>query len=485
MPPSRQKKNKQGNKQRDLDDIIENGEGGHFSGDRSRAVWWVINEMLRRGKAPGEIVGVLLDRNNKISEHVYDQNNPPDYAWRQVTEATSGTNWMGKTMTPQSVAAGNLANALLGLREDPELRDALGFDQMLNILVLRQWPFDRASNFTPRPLTDPDVGRFQEYLQWKGLRRLGKDVAFQAVEVRARECSYHPVRDYLKALRWDGTERLPKWLSYYLGVDPIEEGRNPYVARVGTWFLISMVARVFQPGCRADHMLILEGAQGILKSTACRVLGGEWFSDHLPEITAGKDVSQHLRGKWLIEVPELHAMNRAETTLLKSFISRTTERFRRSYGRVEVVEPRQCTFIGTTNKKAYLRDETGGRRFWPVLTSSIDIEALAADCDQLFAEAVARFQRDEPWWPDKDFETEYAAPQQDERYEPDAWEDLIRPFLDGVTKTTILQVARSALDFKAERLGTTDQRRIAAILELLGWKRCEKRGTGGIRFWEK
>jgi hypothetical protein len=117
MPPSRQKKNKQGNKQRDLDDIIENGEGGHFSGDRSRAVWWVINEMLRRGKAPGEIVGVLLDRNNKISEHVYDQNNPPDYAWRQVTEATSGTNWMGKTMTPQSVAAGNLANALLGLRE--------------------------------------------------------------------------------------------------------------------------------------------------------------------------------------------------------------------------------------------------------------------------------------------------------------------------------------------------------------------------------
>lgn len=370
----------------------------------------------------------------------------------------------------------NLANALTVLRA--VLPNSFAYDEMLCAPMLMKAVADE-SGFGPRPLTDVDVGVIQERLQTLGLDRIGKDTMHQAIDVRAYECRFNPVRDYLEELEWDGTERLTGLFPVYFGAE-----LSPYTERVGLMFLVSMVARIFDPGCKADHMPIIEGPQGALKSTACRILGADWFSDHLPDVAGGKDISQHLRGKWLIEVAEMHAMSKADATLLKAFITRTTERYRPSFGRKEVIEPRQCIFIGTTNREVYLRDETGGRRFWPIKAGQIDIDALTRDRDQLFAEAVKCHRAGVCWWPDKDFEREYIMPEQAERYEADTWEETIASFIDVRTKVTIGEVAREALRIDTPRIGTADQRRIAAALEQLGWKRLNK-DWKGIRWWVK
>ena len=335
--------------------------------------------------------------------------------------------WTDNLMCGKNGPLNNVANALVALRSEPTLHNVVARDEMLCAAVLMR--NDADPSFVPRPITDDDITAIQEFLQWQGLKSLSKDVLHQAVQKCARERAFHPVRDYLNALQWDGTPRLATWLNAYTGAEP-----NEYHARIGSMFLISMVARIFAPGCRADYMIVLEGPQGIMKSTLCRLLAGTWFSDNLPNLNNDKDVSQHLRGKWLIEVAEMHAMSKHDVSLLKSFISRTTERYRPSYGRLEVIEPRQCIFIGTSNKDTYLRDETGGRRTWPVVTTVIDIDALVRDRDQLFAEAVQRYRDGAQWWPDKDFEREHIAPVQASRYEADAWEEPIGDWLDANTK---------------------------------------------------
>jgi predicted P-loop ATPase len=335
------------------------------------------------------------------------------------------------------------------------------------------------NDFTPRPLTDVDVGIMQERLQHLGLSRVGKDTMHQAVDVRAGERAFHPIRRYLDGLVWDGTPRMSKLFSDYFGAAP-----GPYVESVSRMFLIGMVARIFKPGCKADYMPVIEGPQGVLKSMGCAVLAGQWFSDNLPDISVGKDASQHLRGKWLIEVAEMHAMGKVESSLLKSFISRQAERYRPSYGRKEVIEPRQCIFVGTTNKDTYLRDETGGRRYWPIKAGKIDIDALIRDRDQLLAEAMAAFRKGERWWPDKDFEREHMVPEQEARYEGDVWEETIKSFVEARSRVTIGQVAKEALFMETPKIGTADQRRISAVLISLGWRRQPKDGEGK-RWWSK
>ncbi len=401
--------------------------------------------------------------------------------WRHIRDRDAHADWLDRCQKDEKGdPRPNLANTMLALREDARLKDLVAFDEMLRApLLLRPIPtklVQQTELFEPRSLLDTHVTSLQEFLQLTGLEKISKDTTHQAVDLRAAECGFHPVRDYLNALQWDGARRLESWLHRYLGAQ-----QNDYTAGIGAMFLIAMVARVMRPGCKCDYMLVLEGPQGVRKSTACVILGGSWFSDNLPDVrTAGKDVSQHLNRKWLIEVAEMSALDKAEAAALKAFITRTTERYRPSYGRKDVIEPRQCMFIGTTNKAVYLRDETGGRQFRPVQVGVIDTDALAHDRDQLFAEALEYYRNGQCWWPSQAFEVEHIAREQEARFETDAWEEVISGWLGPRSRITVLEVAKEALSIETPRLGTSDQRRISAILERLGWRRAP---SHGVRWW--
>jgi predicted P-loop ATPase len=379
----------------------------------------------------------------------------------------------------------DVANVLIALRNDPQLVEAFAFDEMQQeTMVIRSLPIapgGHAGEAPPKRLADDDVTRTQEYLQHCGLPKIGREIVGQAIEARAREGRFHPIRDYLNRVEHDGEPRLNTWLKVYMGA----EGGDNYLAAIGSMFLIAMVARIFEPGCKCDYMLVLEGEQGVMKSLACKVLAGEeYFSDDLGDM-ANKDAKQHVIGKWLIEESELANFTRATTETLKSFLSRTSEKFRPPYGKNQIVAPRQCVFVGTTNRGDYNKDETGARRLWPVkVVGRIDIEALKRDRDQLFAEAVERYRMAEHWWPDPDFEAETIRPEQHERRSIDAWQQPIAEWLEGrrSTKVTVMEVAVGALFMERAKLGTADQNRIKGCMSLEQWKKEEQRSSAGY-YW--
>jgi predicted P-loop ATPase len=434
----------------------------------------VLNELALTGVEAREVVLPGLPPKGDVMDWIKAGGTADKLAaltaevWRTKAEPRGAAAWL-----PDCIKDHNgqplpiLANVATALRSDPDLKNLLVYDEMARLILITKPML--------MPVQDHFVSGLQERLQRAGLPRIGTDVTHQAVEMRARECGFHPVRDYLERLRWDGAPRLNAWLSFYLGAE-----QSLYTANIGRWFAIAMVARIIRPGCKCDYMLILEGEQGAGKSSACQILAGKWFSDSLPDLYQGDAVrlSTHVRNKWLIEIGELSSIGRAHADALKAFLTQTDERYLPKYGRTEVIEPRQCLFIGTTNKTAYLRDETGGRRFWPVKVGAIDLEALRRDRDQLFAEAMVALRAGEQWWPDRAFEAQYIQPEQDARYEADPWETVIAEYLASAEETTVIDVARHALFMDTPKVGTTEQRRITAVMERIGWIRGTRTKKG-------
>lgn len=302
---------------------------------------------------------------------------------------------------------------------------------------------------------DPPDSRLDSYASayvahWLGRQRgllVSDDNAHKAAEIasKAKGRSYHPVRDYLHGLDWDGERRLDGFVATYLGGE-----RTAYTAAAWRCWMISAVARVMRPGCQVHHVPILEGEQGSGKSSAVRALLPDetWMIDSPIKVgeTAGMD---SIRGHWVVELAELESLSNREAGKIKAFISSAVDTFRKAYGRDTEKFPRQCVMIGTVNpEEGYLRDPTGNRRFWPLKTGNIDFKAIERDRDQLWAEAMTYYMDGASWhFEDADLISE-ARDEQAERTVVDPWVETIMAWVDsplragivlnGITTTDVL-----------------------------------------------
>jgi predicted P-loop ATPase len=381
-----------------------------------------------------------------------------------VVPLPQGERWIAElTLNSQGVPLGNLRNVLHTLRHAVEWLAVLAYDEFA-ARVVTQKPLPRGDRAVEKWTDDHDT-RACEWMQERGLPA-NVGVVGRAIQTVARENPVHRVRNYLHALNWDGKPRLDTWLTRYLGVED-----SPYVRAVGDRFLISAVARVEQPGCKADQVLILEGPQGILKSSALQALANPWFSDRISNVSS-KDAAMEVAGRWLIEMSELDALTKASNSAIKSFVSRRSDRFRPPYGKHVVDQPRQCVFAGTINPlEGYLNDPTGARRFWPVVCGDIDLETLVRDRDQLWAEALARFQDGMPWWLDTPELEALAKSEQEARFEVDTWAEKVVRWLGDRTDVGVGEVLTGALGVAREGWSQTAQNRIAKILVNNGFER--------------
>jgi predicted P-loop ATPase len=367
-------------------------------------------------------------------------------------------------------------NVTVALREDPAWRGVIGLNEFTgNVELLRHPPWPNAHWRQVRDWTDDDTLKATEWVQGVDICA-PKSIVDDAVNSVANENRFHPVRESLDGLEWDRKPRLDAWLSDYCRV-----ADSSYVRAVGSRFLISAVARVYSPGCKVDCALILEGEQGIGKSTALRALFDPWFTDEIADL-GSKDASMQLRGVWGVELAELDAMRRAEVPRLKAFVTRTDDRYRPPYGRHVVDVPRQCVFCGTVNDSEYLRDPTGGRRFWPVkCLGKLDVPGLYQVREQLWAEAVARYRASEPWHLHEDELISTATEEQEKRRSRDAAEEYLQEAFDAgdMPFQRELIVINDVIDYLRDHKKMTVShtvlskflRRVGA--DLLGQKRIE------------
>lgn len=375
-------------------------------------------------------------------------------------------------------------NVAIALESHPQLKGLVGFNEFsARIEKLRSPPWrSSAGEWTEED--DLELSMWlgvQAELLFKSTSTIGEGVRFVA-----NRNKFHPVREWLQSLQWDGQERLQIWLQDCLGVKD-----SAYARLIGTLWMRQAVNRILHPGCKGDYVLILEGIQGLMKSSALRALGGDWFSDAPLDLNS-KDAYMTINGTWIYEIAELDAFNRSEATRIKAFLTQAQDRYRPPYGSRMVTQLRQTVFAATTNNFEYHKDPTGNRRFWSALCTKIDINLIKEIREQLFAEAVHEVLAGKQVYPTREQETVLIVPEQQMREIVDPWHETIAHWLNEnvqftrnrFTSTEILTgaIKMEIAKIDGQRSATT---RIGSIMMRLGWRKTRESTGHRLYYYER
>ena len=399
------------------------------------------------------------------------------------------TDWKSSLRrTDDGALRAELTNAYLILKHAPEWQGVLAFNEFSNRIEKLQPP--PVFGGEAGPWLDVDAGKALVWLQmvWN-LRLRNSLVTEEAARLVAWDARFHPVREWLERLPpWDGQSRLPDLLPRVFGTD-----ENEYTKHIGQSLLVSSVARVFTPGCKVDEMVVLEGGQGVGKSTCiAELFGYDWYLE-TSEPPTTKDFYVTMQGHTVVEIGEMQSFSKADINQVKMAITRRDDKYRAPYERHGESHPRQCVFIGTTNADTYLSDPTGARRFLPVLVQKADVEYIRQWRKELWAEALHLYTTGFKWW---DYPQDIAREEQDARYVEDPWEEIIINYLEGqapqahypeglwgpINEVTTMTLLKNALQMDIARMNKPEQRRVAEILRRLGWlKSKQKRVPGTLK----
>lgn len=393
----------------------------------------------------------------------------------QFDDPDEDTTWTQQlTLTKTGKVEDTIDNARIIMENDSRLKGRYFYDSFKErMTVCGDLPWIALTDRVSTAWNDTDDSGLRSYIEKRyNITSISK--ISDAVALAMLNCSRHPVREYLQGLAWDGTPRADTLFIDYLGAEDTE-----YVRTVTRKSLIGAVARIMQPGCKHDHILVLVGPQGSRKSTTLAKLGKSWFSDSLYTVQ-GKEAYEALQGFWIIEMGEMAATRKAELESIKQFVSKQTDSFRAAYARRTQERPRQCAFFGTTNDDEFLRDSTGNRRFWPVTVTEkgrVTGDYITPELvDQVWAEIVVRYNAGEVWYLD-DAEIEATARAiQDEHTEMNARQGLVEQFLetllpeDWASRDLDQRLAFWSDGFSDEKAKGTVRRRTVCGLEV--WREC-------------
>jgi len=465
--------------------------------------------MLELAKGDSAVLGLMAKERLEVADSfdVEPEDETPD-PW-------DDSKWLSKlTLANDTFPKKTFRNLCIVLRYDPEFCKLFRFNSMSHEVELTgKWETKiglgkegaevvrkiGASGF--ESLSDHHISAIRNKLE----RRWGRDwsagTLHDAVKLVARDDTYHPIVEILDGLSWDGVERLETWLTDYCDVED-----SKYTRQVSRKVLISAVARAREPGCKCDYMLMLLGEQETGKSAVCRILAlQDRFFTELRTVDP-KIAAENIGGIWIVEMPELEALNKSDTNSFKAFLTVQTDRFRPAYGRTVESRPRTSIVIGTSNEGEVLKDPTGGRRFWPVATGTINFQGLKLVVEQLYAEADLAYMIGENLWLEGD--AKIAAKEvQEENRQGDPWEESIRIWLEKPipknwyesgdkeymfeeemverTRVCAQEIMAECLQIPAGRQTSTDKKRVGTVMRnTLGWD-----GKGGkpipIRFGKR